>query len=167
MSVEFHRAAIAFHQSEIDKLTGVPAPSGFDPTNWRTWWPAMIEQFKNDERPHPWVDWAPGVLPDQAGNNAPMPRCFDTHRGLWEAAQRGDPIREGGPNIKTGNVAGWPGPDGKAFRIADYQRQGTEAVYDAIAWLDSESPHGLAWKASPAVAPTYPKDAPALHPTSR
>lgn len=168
MSIEFHRAAIAFHQAEIDKLSGIPVASGFDPADWRTWWPSMLAQFADESKPHPWRDFGKDTpLPELAGNNAPMPRCYDTHRGLWEAAQRGDPIRDGGPNIKTAGVAGWPGPDGKAFRITDYQRKGTEAVYDAIAWLDSESPHGLAWKASPAIAPTYPKDSPAMNPVSR
>ncbi len=167
MTIEFHRAAIAFHQAEIDKLTGVPAPSGFDPNDWKTWWPAMLVQYANEGKPHPWVDWAPGVLPEHAGNKAPMPRCFDTHRIIWEAAQRGDPVAEGRPPVAVEGINGWPGPDGKAFRIAEYQRLGTQAVLDAINWLDSESPECAAWKASPAVAPFLPKSPPAMFPLSR
>jgi hypothetical protein len=113
--------------------------------------------------------WVPlgGVLPDQSGNKAPMPRCFDTHRIIWEAAQRGDPVAEGRPPVAVEGINGWPGPDGKAFRIAEYQRLGTQAVLDAINWLDSESPECAAWKASPAVAPFLPKSPPAMFPLSR
>lgn len=68
-AIDFHRAAIAFHQAEIDKLTGTPGASGFDPSDWRTWWPAMLEQFKNDSRPHPWRDPGFGVPITETGDN--------------------------------------------------------------------------------------------------
>ena len=64
-------------------------------------------------------------------------------------------------------INGWPGPDGKAFRMGDYQRLGTQAVLDAVNWLWNESPEGEAWKASPAVVPFLPKSAPAMFPLSR
>lgn len=118
-------------------------------------------------QPGMWVPFGPGVMPDQAGNKAPMPRCFDTHRIIWEAAQRGDPVGEGRPPVTVEGINGWPGPDGKAFRMGDYQRLGTQAVLDAINWLWNESPEGEAWKASPAVAPFLPKSPPAMFPLSR
>lgn len=71
-AIDFHRAAIAFHQAEIDKLTGTPGASGFDPSDWRTWWPAMLEQFKRDGLPHAWVDPGFGVPITQAGDNDPV-----------------------------------------------------------------------------------------------
>lgn len=161
------RDTAAFLLAQAAILEGGQPPAGFKMDDKSTWWPALLAQFDAEKLPHAWRDWGTDTpLPELAGNNAPMPRCLDTHRALWEAAQRGDPIREGGPNIKVGDVAGWPGPDNKPFRIQQYQKLGTEAVYKAIAWLDSESPHGLAWKVSPAVAPTYPKDPPALNPVS-
>lgn len=127
--------------------------------------PAVPGQAPNNV-PGGWVPLG-GVLPEQVGNKAPMPRCFDTHRMIWEAAQRGDPTTEGGAGITVNGLVGWPGPDGKAFRIGDYQRLGTQAVLDAINWLDSESPECAAWKASPAVAPFLPKSPPAMFPLSR
>lgn len=132
MSVEFHRAAIAFHQSEIDKLTGVPPASGFDPTNWRTWWPAMLEQFKNDERPHPWVDWAPGVLLDQVGNNVDPPPMYEGAKPFWTQMERQLPPvldsrgarfnaltcakRGGWGDFEDEVLRLWNGPEGEAYR---------------------------------------------------
>ena len=118
-------------------------------------------------QPGMWVPFGPGTLPDQVGNKAPMPRCFDTHRIIWEAAQRGDPVAEGRPPVTVEGINGWPGPDGKAFRMGDYQRLGTQAVLDAVNWLWNESPEGEAWKVSPAVVPFLPKSAPAMFPLSR
>lgn len=141
-TADFHKAVIAYHQSELAKLE---PPTSADP------------------------GWTPlgGVLPEQVGNKAPMPRCFDTHRIIWEAAQRGDPVGEGRPPVTVEGINGWPGQDGKAFRMGDYQRLGTQAVLDAINWLWNESPEGEAWKASPAVAPFLPKSPPAMFPLSR
>lgn len=116
--------------------------------------------------PGGWTSFG-GVLPDQVGNKAPMPRCFDTHRIVWEAAQRGDPTVDGGAGITVNGIVGWPGPDGKAFRIAEYQKLGTQAVFDAITWLDNESPECADWKKSPAVVPFLPKFPPAMFPLSK
>jgi len=113
--------------------------------------------------------WTPlgGVLPEQVGNQAPMPRCFDTHRVIWTAAERGDPTIEGGPPLFVDGISGWPGPDGKAFRMGNYQRKGTQAVFDVINWFDSQSPECRAWKLCEGVAPFLPRVAPAMYPLSK
>lgn len=139
MSVEFHRAAIAFHQAEIDKLTGVPAPSGFDPNDWRTWWPAMLVQYANSEKPHPWVDWASGVLPDQAGDNTDPPALYETAKPFWQQMERQTPpvldshgvrfhnltcLKRGGAADMEFEVRRlWNGPEGEAYR-ADSRNDG-------------------------------------------
>ena len=127
--------------------------------------PAVPVQAPNN-LPSGWVPFG-GVLPEQVGNKAPMPRCFDTHRIIWEAAQRGDALTEGGPAVFTDGLVGWPGPDGKAFRIGDWQKLGTQAVFDVITWFDAESPECAEWKKSATVAPFLPKSSPAMFPLSR
>jgi hypothetical protein len=134
MSIEFHRAAIAFHQSEIDKLSGVPTASGFDPNDWRTWWPAMLVQFDNEEKPRPWVDWASGVLPDQTGNNIDPPPMYEGAKPFWQQMERQIPqvmdsrgvrfnaltcARRGGWSDFEDEVRRlWNGPEGEAWRAA-------------------------------------------------
>ncbi len=142
MSVEFHRAAIAFHQAEIDKLTGVPAPSGFDPTNWRTWWPAMLEQFKNDERPHPWVDWAPGVLPDQVGNNVDPPPMYEGAKPFWAQMERQLP-----PVLDSRGV--------RFNALTCAKRGGWGDFEDEVRRLWN-GPMGVAYRADPANAAIWP-----------
>lgn len=68
-AIEFHRAAIAFHQAEIAKLEGSPTYSGFDQNDWRTWWPAMLRQYENDGKPRAWRDAGPGVPITMVGDN--------------------------------------------------------------------------------------------------
>lgn len=88
-AIDFHRAAIAFHQAEIDKLTGTPGASGFDPSDWRTWWPAMLEQFKRDALPHAWVDPGFGVPITETGDNDPVDEALlRAFRPFTDAATR-------------------------------------------------------------------------------
>lgn len=102
---------------------------------------AMTVEFANRLKPHELRVWGTDTpLPEDAGNNLGVPRAYDTHKALWLAAQRGDPLKAGGPPVQTGGVNGWPGPDGKAFRIEDYQKKGPQAVLDAIVWLLANSP---------------------------
>lgn len=134
MTIEFHRAAIAFHQAEIDKLTGVPAPSGFDPNDWKTWWPAMLVQYANEGKPHPWVDWAPGVLPDQVGNNEKESPLWESAKRFWQQMESqipwvldsdgerfnglGSVRKKGWPYFESEVRRLWNGPEGEGYRAA-------------------------------------------------
>lgn len=132
-----------------------------------------LEQIANSEKPHAYVAPGIGVLRDQAGTNEGAPRSFVTHRAIIDAAERGDPVIEGGERIFTNGQGGWPGPDGKVFRMDDYKEKGPEAMHKATEWLWTESPHGTAWKTSPAVQAQLPRNsdgslaAPQLHPITR
>lgn len=114
-AIDFHRAAIAFHQAEVDKLTGVPAASGFDVTDWRTWWPAMLEQFKNDDKPHAWRPWEIGTPPDQVGDgDKPDDDFLRAFEPMMRAAQQQQVKDSTGavfffPNIKARTGHGWLG----------------------------------------------------------
>lgn len=111
-AIEFHRAAIAFHQAEIDKLTGVPPPSGFDQLDFRTWWPAMIEQARNARLPHAWIDIAPGTGGYQ-GDNDPEPPWLRVFSTFTDAATRDGFTDSAGerfaiPNLKKrAGLGGW------------------------------------------------------------
>lgn len=119
-----------------------------------------LAEIAESMKPHAYVEWAPGVLPELAGTNEKASRSRDTHRALWEAAQRGDPLHEGGSRVMTKGVFGWPDMDGEAFRIDKFARKGSQAVHSAIVWLWFESPEAQVWKRSPAVQNLIPKSAP-------
>lgn len=138
-------AAYLVNQAAI--LSGTPQLSDFDPNNKATWWPAMVEQARNNRLPHDWVNWGPGVLPDQAGNNLGVPRSYDTHKALWRAAQSGEPLTPGGADVYTLGVKGWPDALDRPFRIETFQKDGPKAVNQAIKDLMA-SPCGIAWMAS-------------------
>lgn len=122
-AIDFHRAAIAFHQAEIDKLTGTPGASGFDPSDWRTWWPAMLEQFKNDGRPHPWRDPGFGVPITETGDNDPPDEEFlRKFKPFMDAATREKIEDSTGaifflPNVKKRTGLGWEGVKAEVRRL--------------------------------------------------
>lgn len=159
---------------EIDgkTVTGFTTYAGRQVT-YQEAYDAMIDEWTRAEKPHEYVAPGQGVLRDQTGTGAGAPRCFVTHRAIIDAAERGDPLHEGGARIFTGGQGGWPGPDGKVFRMDDYKEKGPEWMHTATEWLWTESPHGTAWKASPAVQSQLPKNpdgslaAPELHPITR
>ncbi len=153
-TAEYLKNTAAYLLSEAAKLEGKPLPSAFDVNNPATWWPAMLAQFENEAKPHAYVQWQSGVLPEQAGTGEDPPRSYDTHRMLWEAAQRGDPTTMGGVRIRTGGNWGWPDARGEAFRIFDHIPNGPDAVHEAIEQL-FYSPVGRAWTAS--MVGQYPK----------
>lgn len=157
-TLDFHRAAIAFHEAEIAKLTAQPVPSNFDVADWRTWWPAMQEQAANRVKAHDYVAPGQGVLREDTGTGEGAPRSFVTHRAIIDAAERGDPATEGGARVFTDGQGGWPGPDGKVFRMDDYKPRGPRAMHEVTEWLWTKSPEGIAWKASPAVQAQLPRN---------
>lgn len=132
-----------------------------------------LAEIADSEKPHAYVAPGIGVLHDQAGTGEGAPRSFVTHAALWDAAERGDPVREGGERIFVGGVGAWPGPDGKPFRMDDYKPRGPVAMHRVIEWLWTQSPYGTAWKLSPAVQGQLPKTAegaladPQLHPITK
>lgn len=152
------RDAAAVLLAKAAELDGGQLPSGFDMNDKSTWWPAMLKQFERDGQPHAYVPWGTGVLSDQAGTGEKPPASWESHKLMWEAAQRGDPVTPGGPNIFTNGLPGWPvtGDDGavKPFRIFDYTPLGPEAIHAAIARL-YVSPAAQAWLAS--VGDTWPQ----------
>ena len=141
------RDAAAVLLAKAAELDGGQPPSGFDMNDKSTWWPAMLKQFERDGQPHAYVPWGPGVLPDQAGTGEAPPRGYDTHRMMWEAAQRGDPVTQGGQQIPTNGIPGWPDRNGRPFRMQAYQQLGSEAVAQALVDLFF-SPTAQAWLAS-------------------
>ena len=147
------RDAAAVLLAKAMELDGGQLPSGFDMNNKDTWWPAMLKQFENDSKPHAYVPWGTGVLPEQSGTNEPVPASYESHKIMWEAAMRGDPVTPGGPNILTNGIPGWPDANGRPFRIFDHLPLGPEAIHAAIAHL-YVSPTGQAWLAS--VGDTWP-----------
>lgn len=133
-SADALRAAAAILLSKAAELDGGTVPSGFDPANWRTWWPAMLRQYENDGKPRAWVDWGPGVLPDQAGNNEREPPIYEGAKPFWQQMERNVPfvyddhgqrfnglacVRRGGwPDFERNVRRLWSGPDGDAWRAA-------------------------------------------------
>lgn len=132
-----------------------------------------LEEIANSEKPHAYVAPGQGVLREHTGTGEGAPRSFVTHRALIDAAERGDPVREGGERIFVDGIGGWPGPDGKAFRMDDYKRAGPVAMHEVTEWLWKVSPYGTAWKLSPAVQAQLPHHDdgtladPQLHPITR
>ena len=55
-------------------------------------WNQMLTEIAARAAPHDWVPWDTGVLASEAGSNTGVPRCWDTHRALLMAAERGDPV---------------------------------------------------------------------------
>lgn len=132
-----------------------------------------LAEVADSERPHAYVAPGTGILHDQTGTGEGAPRSFVTHRALIDAAERGDPVREGWDRISTRGEYGWPGPDGKAFRMDDYKPRGPVAMHNVTEWLWNVSPYGSAWKLSAAVQDQLPKTAegaladPQLHPITK
>lgn len=124
-------------------------------------------------KPHGHVAPGLGVLREETGTGEGAPRSFVTHRAIIDAAERGDPANEGGARVFTDGQGGWPGPDGKVFRMDDYKPRGPRAMHDVTEWLWTKSPEGIAWKASPAVQAQLPRNSdgsladPELEPISR
>lgn len=134
-SADALRAAAAILLSKASELDGQgPAVPGFDVTNWRTWWPAMLKQYENDGKPRPWVDWGQGVLPDQAGNNEREPPIYEGAKPFWRQMEQQIPYvyddhglrfnsltcarRGGWPDFERNVRRLWAGPDGDAWRAA-------------------------------------------------
>lgn len=113
-----------------------------------------LAEIAESLKPHAYVPWGPGVLPSQSGTNEQPPASWESHKIMWEAAMRGDPVTPGGPNILTNGIPGWPDANGRPFRIFDYLPLGPEAIHAAIAHLYT-SPTGQAWLAS--VGDTWPQ----------
>lgn len=157
------RQAAAVLLAEADKIDGKVS----SPTQMTTYagrsvtiqeaWEAMLAEIAAGEKPHPYVAWGQGVLPDRAGTGDKPPASWDSHKIMWEAAQRGDPVTPGGPQILTNGLPGWPitGADGvvRPFRIFDYIPHGPDAIHKAIADL-YVSPTAQAWLDS--VGSTWP-----------
>lgn len=131
------------------------------------------QEIADRSKPHDYVAPGQGVLREDTGTGEGAPRSFVTHRAIIDAAERGDPVTEGGDRIFTDGQGGWPGPNGKVFRMDDYKPHGPRAMHDATEWLWTQSPHGIAWKASPAVQSQLPRNPdrtladPELEPISR
>lgn len=148
-AADFHRAAIAFHQAEIDKLSGIPASSSFDPTDFRTWWPAMLEQFANEARPHPWRDAGPGVPITDVGDNDDSPELDALLRAFRPFC---DALTREGQTDSTG----------ERFYVPAIKRRGgiglqsVRLIRDEIRgkWY---SAWGEAWRAHPLNANLLPK----------
>ena len=133
-TIAFHQAAIAFHQAEIDKLTGTPASSSFDVNNWRTWWPAMQDQAANNRLPHDWLIWGKDTpLPEQAGNNVPPPPIYETAKPFWHQMERQVPfvyddhgkrfnaltcLQRGNDDFERNVRRLWDGQEGEDYRAA-------------------------------------------------
>lgn len=131
-SADALRAAAAILLAKADELDGGVQPSGFDMGNWRSWWPAMLKQFENDGKPHPWRDWGPGVLPDQVGDNERESPLYESAKPFWMQMERENVLDSHGYRFngiacrRRGGWADfdfevrrlWNGPEGAAYRTA-------------------------------------------------
>jgi hypothetical protein len=97
------------------------------------------EMARKSMEPHAFVQWQQGVLPSQAGTNEPPPKSFDSHKAIWQAAQRD----------------GWPDAMGNPFSMFEAIKLGPAAIQNAIAWLWT-CPKGLEWRSNPANLPIMP-----------
>lgn len=85
------KAAAAQLLAKAVELEGGQLPSGFDPANLRTWWPAMLAQYAAASKPHEWVDWVSGVAPGDSGDNdnsVEMDDLIRVFRPFMDAATR-------------------------------------------------------------------------------
>lgn len=154
--VDVLRASARMLSNEADKLEGkTPGTTYFG----QALTPAQeaererIERAFNFAKPHAYVAPAPGVPPDQTGTNELPPASYESHKIMWQAGQRGDPVTPGGERILTNGIPGWPDANGRPFRIDDYLPLGPDAIHAAIGklWV---SPTAQAWLES--VGPTWP-----------
>lgn len=147
-SADALRAAAAILLSKASELDGQgPAVPGFDVTNWRTWWPAMLAQYDNDGKPHSWVDWVAGVPPDQVGDNdKPDDDLLRAFGPFCQAATREQQKDSTGAVFFIPNIKKRAGIGPKSWDV----------VRDEIRelWF---SPWGMAWRAHPLNATITPK----------
>lgn len=69
-SADALRAAATLLLTKAAELDGKgPAAAGFNMNDWRSWWPAMQEQFRRDSLPHAWRDAGPGTPFGFTGDN--------------------------------------------------------------------------------------------------
>lgn len=90
-AAEALETAAALLLARAAELRGQPVPttSGFDPNDWRTWWPAMLAQFASDSRPHAWRDPGFGVPITETGDNDPVDEeLLRTFKPFHDAATR-------------------------------------------------------------------------------
>lgn len=150
------RALAAAINAEADKLEG-KAPGttyyGIPLTPAQEAERKRLAEIAERLKPHAYVAPGIGVLPEDTGTNEPPPASWESHKIMWEAAQRGDPTSPGGPNIFTQGKPGWPDAFNRPFRIDDYKPLGPDAIHAAIAHL-YVSPTGQAWLES--VGDTWP-----------
>lgn len=92
-----------------------------------------LAEIADSEKPHDWVDWAPGVLPDQAGNNIDPPPIYEGAKRFWAQMERQVPfvyddhgerfnaltcLKRGNDDFERNVRRLWEGPEGVAYRAA-------------------------------------------------
>lgn len=85
------------------------------------------------------------------GGGSPMPRSWETHKRILDAAERGE-LNGGAP---------WPSIDGRPFKRWDWLDNSTEEKHAALVHLWT-SAKGAEWRAHPDNAPVLPKGEPQL-----
>lgn len=134
------RAAASVLLTKAAELDGQgPAVPGFNPDDWRTWWPAMLEQFKNDGLPHAWRDWTAGTPPDQVGDNDKPDDDF---------------LRSFGPFLAACTRNKWEDSTGGIFFVPNIKKRGGlgKDGWDLVKWETRRlwnDPRGQAWRADP------------------
>lgn len=125
----------------VKLATGDSAPTDPKLATIIATWEKLLEQFENSNKPHDWVDWGPGVLPDQSGNNEPESPFYEKFKNFWKAMER-EGVRD---------------HTGKPFVQLHRTKDGGNKMFeDAVKYL-AKTPEGRAWFNHPLNANYLPK----------
>lgn len=104
-------------------------------------WLKMVDQFEADSKPHPWVDWNTGVLPEQAGTNERESPFYEKFKNFWVAMEREGVIDQ----------------TGKPFVQLHRQKVGGNKLFEESVKFLAKTPEGKAWFNHPLNANYLPK----------
>jgi hypothetical protein len=116
-------------------------------------WLTMLEIYARDDAARGKTPFDPSLRAGIMGTagGSPMPKSWETHKRILDAAERGE-LNGGVP---------WPAIDGRPFKRWDWLDNTTEEKHAALVDL-WHSPRGIAWRAHPDNLPVLPKGEPEL-----
>lgn len=104
-------------------------------------WERLVLQFEESTKPHPWVDWNSGVLPEQSGNNEPESPFYEKFKNFWKAMERQRVVDQ----------------TGKPFVQLHRVRDGGNKLFEESVKFLAKTPEGRAWFNDPLNTNYLPK----------
>lgn len=156
-SADALRAAAALLLTKAAELDGKgPAAAGFNMNDYRTWWPAMQEQFRRDSLPHAWREAGPGVPISMVGDNDDSVEMDDLLRAFGPFMTLAENSNFNKPEPVVRDSTGAPFHRITIKRRAGLGRQAIRTLRDEIrgVWY---SPWGQATRTDPLNANLMPK----------